>query len=120
SAIRRWVRELRRSGRMVCIPEISDYEVRRELVLLGSQESIENLNDLGSRFRYLKLTTAVLRRACQLWARARRQATPTAEDAALDADVILAALAERESGIVATDNVRHLALFVPARPWRDI
>jgi hypothetical protein len=29
-------------------------------------------------------------------------------------------LAEREGGIVATDNVRHLALFVPAMRWRDI
>jgi predicted nucleic acid-binding protein len=120
TAIRRWLRELRRAGRVVCIPEIADYEVRRELHLLGSQTGIENLRELGRRFRYLKLTTAVLHRAAELWAQARRQATPTAADTALDADVIIAALAEREGAIVATENVRHLALFVPARPWKEI
>ena len=119
-AIRRWLRNLRRAGRMVCIPEIADYEIRRELILLGSQVGLSKLDELGRHFRYLKLTTAVLRRAAELWAQARQQATPTAEDAALDEDVILAALAEREGAIVATDNVRHLALFVSAKQWRDI
>jgi toxin FitB len=120
AAIRRWVRELRRTGRIVCIPEIADYEVRRELLLLGSEAGIENLNELGRRFRYLRLTTPILRRAAALWAGARRQAMPAAEDAALDADMILAALAEREGGVVATENVRHLEPFVPAKRWREI
>jgi predicted nucleic acid-binding protein len=120
AAIRRWLRDLRRAGRVVCIPEIADYEVRRELMLLGNRTGIENLDEFGRRFRYLRLTTGILRRAAELWAQARQQATPTAADAALDADVILAAFAEREGGIVATVNVRHLALFVPAKPWQDI
>ena len=120
AAIRRWLWELRRAGRIVCIPEVADYEVRRQLRLLGSDAGIENLDELGRRFRYLRVTSAIWRRAADLWAHARRQGSPTAEDAALDADVILAALAEREGGIVATENIRHLELFVPAKRWRDI
>jgi hypothetical protein len=43
----------------------------------------------------------------------------------LDADMILAAQAAvlaRDSGqtVIATTNVRHLALFSPARNWREI
>jgi hypothetical protein len=34
--------------------------------------------------------------------------------------VILAAQALEVNGIVATDNVNHLARFVTARTWRDI
>jgi predicted nucleic acid-binding protein len=36
------------------------------------------------------------------------------------ADVTLAAQAEKIGATVATDNVRHLARYVPARLWRDI
>jgi hypothetical protein len=38
----------------------------------------------------------------------------------IDADVILAAQAEAIAATVATENVGHLARFVPARHWRDI
>jgi len=38
----------------------------------------------------------------------------------LDCDVILAAQALTENGIVATENVGHLSLFVEAKDWRDI
>jgi len=38
----------------------------------------------------------------------------------LDSDVILAAQALTENGIVATENVAHLSLFVEAKDWRDI
>jgi predicted nucleic acid-binding protein len=73
----------------------------------------------------LPITGEVLRRAAELWAAARRQGKPTATDAALDSDVIIAAqaqlaAAEGDEVVVATVNVRHLARFVTASPWEDI
>jgi predicted nucleic acid-binding protein len=69
---------------------------------------------------YLPINGRALRRAAEFWAQARRQHHPTAGDQALDGDVIIAAQAEQVAATVATDNVRHLALFVPARSWRDL
>ena len=55
----------------------------------------------------------------------RKQGRPTADDKALDGDVILAAQAvltatADDEVIVATENVGHLARFVPAYAWWDI
>jgi hypothetical protein len=43
----------------------------------------------------------------------------------LDADMILAAQADSlkrtgDNAVIATTNVRHLALFTTARVWRDV
>ena len=66
-------------------------------------------------------------KATELWADARRKGLPTAPEAALDADVILAAQAVMLSGfekpnntLIATDNVGHPGRFVAARRWQDI
>jgi hypothetical protein len=67
-----------------------------------------------------------MRLAAQFWARARNQGTPTASGDALDCDIILAAQAAQlaaESAdrvVIATTNVRHLALFAEARYWNQI
>ena len=102
------------------VPEIADYEVRRELIRAGKRKSIRKLDALIGQTAYLPLDTATIRRAAELWAQARNLGTPTAPPEALDADVILAAQAEKVGGIVATDNVGHLARFVTAKHWRDI
>jgi len=49
----------------------------------------------------------------------------SADDASLDADMILAAQAgaldrNDDQTVIATTNVRHLALFAPTRIWSDI
>lgn len=49
----------------------------------------------------------------------------SADDAALDADMILVAQAgalarDGDDTVIATTNVRLLALFVSARTWREI
>jgi hypothetical protein len=67
------------------------------------------------------------RRRCvrQLWSktRARQQGQPTADDKALDGDVILAARAITlgiTNVVIATTNVGHLSRFAPAALWPDI
>ena len=64
-------------------------------------------------------------RAAALWAIARNQGFPTADDLALDADVILAAqamvLGETDDEVViVTTNVGHLSQFVDARRWDEV
>jgi predicted nucleic acid-binding protein len=122
-ACRAWANALRVAGRRVIVPEIADYEVRRELLRAGKAVGIAILDGLCSTFEYLPLSTAAMRKAAELWALARRQGRPTAPDPALDGDVILAAQALTRGApqiVVTTSNVGHLSRFVPAEPWRPM
>ena len=86
-----WLRGLLEAGHHIVVPEICDYELRRELVRADKQEGLRRLDDLGNALRYLPITTAVMNRAAHLWASARNEGQPTASRDALDGDVILAA-----------------------------
>ena len=110
-----WMESLLMSGYQIIVPEIADYEVRRELLRAGKTRGLARLDLLKNTLDYLPLTTAVMLKAAELWAQARNQGTPTADAKALDCDVILAAQALAENGIVATENVGHLSLFVEAK-----
>jgi predicted nucleic acid-binding protein len=118
--INRWLRAHDQAGRVVYISEITDYEVRRELLRAGKRRSNRKLDALIARAKYVPLDTPTMHRAAELWARVRNEGMPTAPPEALDADVILAAQAERLGAVVATPNVAHLGRFVTAKPWRDI
>ncbi|HEX5446052.1 MAG TPA: hypothetical protein VFW87_19655, partial [Pirellulales bacterium] len=62
-------------------------------------------------------------RAAELWADARRRGKPTASDASLDADVILAAQAHGIVGkdvVVASSNPKHLKRYIAADSWQNI
>lgn len=120
-----WMEGLLLSGIQIVIPEIVDYEVRRELLRAGKAEGIERLNALKEVLDYIPITTPMMLKAAEFWAQARRQGRPTADDKAPDADVILAAqaatLGEREEEVViATTNVAHLSRFVVARHWKEV
>ena len=121
-ACRAWLSSLRAAGRRVPVPEIADYEVRRELIRIQSQSALANLDALGARLDYLPLTTPAMRLAAEFWARARQAGQPTAADPALDGDVILAAqaLSLNMLVIVATTNLGHLVRFVTADLWSNI
>ncbi len=109
---------------MVMVPEIADYEVRRELLRARRTAGIARLDALITQVEYLAITTSAMRQAATFWAEARQQGrSTTAADPALDGDVILAAQAAtlgRVDVIVATTNARHLSRFVPAELWSDI
>jgi len=120
-----WLDSLPSKGYEVVLPEIADYEVRRELIRAGKVAGIRQLDLLKSFVRYRPLTTEIMLLAAQLWADARLRGRPTADSTALDGDVILAAIAivEVNDGnevIIATTNVGHLSQFVDAREWRLI
>jgi predicted nucleic acid-binding protein len=106
----------------VVVPEIADYEVRRELIRIQSHAALANLDGFGALLEYLPLTTDAMRRAAQLWAQARSAGQPTAPDPALDADVILSAqgLTMNMPVVVATTNPAHLSRFLPAEIWSKI
>lgn len=121
-----WLRALLTAGTIVIVPEIADYEVRRELLRARKSRGLARLDELERALDYLPLNTEMMRRAAEFWAHARQHGRPTAGDAALDADVILAAQASAlaadtgEEVVVATTNVGHLSLFVDARLWEEI
>jgi predicted nucleic acid-binding protein len=115
-----WFDSLLASGFAVILPEIADYEVRRELLLAGLSQSVLRLDELKRVITYRPLTTRTMLRAAELWASARKIGQPTADSKSLDGDMILVAQAEEVGGIVATDNVRHLSRFLDARAWRHI
>jgi predicted nucleic acid-binding protein len=110
----------------VIVPEIANYELRRELIRLGKHRALNALaafNNVSGRF--LPITSASLDLAAELWAEARKQGKPTADVHALDGDVILAAQVLTEGFqpgrfVVATSNVSHLSQFVPAAMWDQI
>lgn len=120
-----WLQSLPLKGYIVMLPEIADYEVRRELIRAGKTAGIRRLDQLKSQIPYRPLTTEVMLLAAQLWADARNRGKPTADSHALDGDVILAAQAILEASegnqvVIATTNVGHLSQFVDAREWRLI
>ena len=57
-ACRQWIDDLLAANRRVILPEIADYEVRRELIRRNSRIALANL-DL--RLEYVPLTTAAIR-----------------------------------------------------------
>ena len=120
-----WLELLALKEIQVKIPEIADYEVRRELLRADKFKGIERLNDLQRYLDYVPLTTQTMLKAAQFWAQVRKQGMPTADDKALDGDVILAAQAIliQDVGhevIIATTNVGHLSRLAQAKKWRDI
>jgi predicted nucleic acid-binding protein len=124
---RAWLVARLQQGVRVVVPEIVDYELRRELLRLGKAGAIADLDAFEGQQpdRYRALSTADLRRAAQLWSDARSQGLPTAHPHELDVDVILAAQAlglglAVADFVVATSNPAHLSRFVPADDWRRL
>ncbi len=118
-----WLAGLIAAGVRIVVPEITDYELRRELLRTAHAASIRRLDALAQATEYLPLTTAAMRKAAELWALARQQGQPTAGDNTIDADMILAAQAltlGAPAVVVATSNVGHLARFVAAELWQNI
>ena len=121
----KWLESLLLASVEVAIPEIVDYEVRRELLRADKTAGLERLDDLKNAIGYIPITTQTMLKAAEFWATARKQGQQTAHDKALDADMILAAQASLVTGngnnaVIATTNVKHLSLFASASEWWKI
>ncbi len=106
------------------VPEVCDYELRREYVRINSTNGLKKLDELGNVLRFEKVDSDIWKAAAALWAECRNKGKPLAPDNALDGDVILVALTQKvqdgNATVVATTNVKHLEDHVDARPWDEI
>lgn len=115
-----WFQGLLEKEYPIIIPEIIDYELRRNLLHKDFIKSIDRLDLLKETLIYLPLNTNAMLRASELWALARKQGKPTADYKSLDCDVILAAQALQVNGLVVTENIKHLSLFVETKLWHQV
>src|SRR5947207_3276599 len=88
-----WMTSVVAKGIQILVPEITDYEIRRELLRAKKTQGIARLDALKTTAGYLPITTQVMLKAAEFWAQARQIGKPTANDTALDGDVILSAQA---------------------------
>lgn len=113
-----WLDGLLAHNISIYIPEIADYETRRGFLRVDAHRAIAKLDALKASLEYLH----IMLRAAALWAETRKQGRRTADDKALDGDVILAAqtLTLGPEAMIATTNVKHLGRLAPAQLWHDI
>jgi predicted nucleic acid-binding protein len=122
---RAWIMGLMAAGVRVFVPEIADYEVRRELLRRKAKRALQRLDQVKAMCDYAPLTTDAMLKAAELWAEARQVGLVPAPPEALDGDMILAAQALLVAVLgdvvtVATENARHFSHFVDAQPWERI
>jgi hypothetical protein len=120
-----WLEAKLLAGADVRIPEIADYEVRRGMLRVKQSEGVKKLDALKGVLGYVPITTECMLKAAEFWAHVRLLGYTTADDRALDGDVILAAQAAILSDqghivMIATTNVKHLRVLVSADEWRKI
>ena len=118
-----WLQTHITSGSRTIIPEIADYEGRRELLRANKTKGITRLDELGKLIEYFPITTAAMRQAAKFWAEARQQGQPTAGDKTIDGDMILVAQAITlgvPDIVIATTNVGHLSRFIAAELWQNV
>src|SRR4051812_38776235 len=75
-ACRGWIRALDDAGARVVVPEIADYELRRELLRVGATAGLARLDRLVAALDYAPTTTPAMRRAAEFWALVRRAGLP--------------------------------------------
>ena len=120
-----WLAGLDAAGVAVYVPEVADYEIRRELLRVGATAGLRRLDRLKATARYLPISTPAMQMAAQLWAQARSRGIVTADPHALDGDVILCAQAltlalPSGSWVIPSSNIAHLSHYAPADLWQNI
>ncbi|WP_309224509.1 nuclease [Halomicronema sp. CCY15110] len=122
-ACNQWLQVHLKAGDRVIVPEIADYEVRRELLRADKKRGLARLEGLCQGLEYLPITTTAMRQAAALWAQSRQQGQPTAGDKTIDGDMILIAQTQTlgdSDVVIATTNVGHLSRFVAADLWQNL
>ena len=73
--IAEWLKGKLAAGAEILVPEIADYEVRRELLRENLGRSVRRLDELGQLLIYVAIDTVTMRRAAELWCSAECWAT---------------------------------------------
>lgn len=120
-----WLRQQVAGGATIVVPQICDYELRREYMRNNSTKALARLDELITASEYASASDSIWREAARLWAHCRNQGSALASDHALDGDVILIATVKGLDDqvtpcVVATTNVKHLTHFVDARLFEEI
>ena len=126
-----WLLSLLSKGLLVLTSDICDSEVRRNLILESLRKpninSVASLDELKDLMAFLPISNEVMIKAASLWAEARIQGVPTADNKSLDADIIICSqyqiLEQEYPGryiVIATTNVKHLSRFTEAKKWQEI
>jgi predicted nucleic acid-binding protein len=121
----KWLQSMIINDRQIVVAEITDYEIRRELLRARKLNGLQRLDNfiLSNAVTYLAIDTAVMRQAALLWAEARQQGRPATDNKALDADMILVAQAIVQCTgdvVIATTNVKHFPSIVRADTWQNV
>lgn len=124
-ALTDWTEDCLSAGHEIYIPEVIDYELRRELLRAGKTNSVRKLDGLKAILRFLPISSPAMLLAATLWSQSRQSGLPTGDPKKLDIDVILAAQAltlgvPAGDLIVAASNISHIARFVTADLWNNI
>lgn len=136
-----WLNSQTKAGSKVVLTDLTDFEARRELLrrqgtaskrgdsdqLRGATSALRRLDDLHQTLTMATVTSSNWRKAAEFWAFLRVAGQPTAAEAELDGDAILAAVSVMtgdpgDEVIIATTNMGHLTRFpgVDAREWQQI
>ncbi len=120
-----WTADCLAAGHKIYIPEVIDYELRRELLRARKASSVSKLNGLKAVFQFLPISSPAMLLAADLWSQSRQSGLATGDPKKLDIDVILAAQAltlgvPASELVVATSNVGHISRFVNADLWSNI
>lgn len=121
-SIHAWVLNELSLGSTVYLSEVADYEVRREIkrMIQANQlpaTRLQRLDSIAQFCKKLPMTTQMWLLASDLWATARTNGVPSAHQASLDADVLLAAQALEVGGTVVTKNTNHFAPHCSVLSW---
>ncbi|MEX0783966.1 MAG: nucleic acid-binding protein, partial [Dehalococcoidia bacterium] len=65
-----WYRSVTSAEIDVVVPEIADYEVRRELILAGLELSLARLAAVRAAARFEPITSEIMLAAARIWAEA--------------------------------------------------
>jgi hypothetical protein len=71
-----WFAGLSRAEVEIVIPEIADYEIRRELIRSRRTSGLARLDWMKATFSYAPITTATMLHAAAFWAAARSAGPP--------------------------------------------
>jgi hypothetical protein len=124
---REWVFACVLAGNLIYVPEICYYETLRELERRQAATQIKKLKNfcIAEEYRFIRINSYHLEEAAKLWGQTRNMGKTTSDDKGIDGDMILSAQAlslkiPPSDFVVATTNVDHIGIFIPAEEWRSI